>query len=299
MAVASYVAAALNIAVAGVSLAIRRDVDAAPEPSSPAAAVAMRGVYFAIGMSGLCALGAEVVWTRILSLMLGPTTYTFSIILGVFLAGLGLGSWGGAKLAELKSNPRLWLALSQFLLCLCVAWAAFALAGWLPYWKGNVDSLRGPWKDFQGDVLRTMLAVLPGAVLWGASFPLALASVATQEGADPARVVGGIYGANTIGAILGSILFALLVIPAEGTLGAQQLLIVLSGAGGAVALYGAMPKVTAKLAGGFAIALIVAWLIPPVPWMLIGFGRRLPSTTGRWDLLEELEGINSSAAWSR
>ena len=49
-------------------------------------------VYIAIALSGLCALGAQVLWTRLLSLMLGPTVYTFSIILGVFLTGLGIGS---------------------------------------------------------------------------------------------------------------------------------------------------------------------------------------------------------------
>ncbi len=46
-------------------------------------------MYVAIGLSGLTALGAEVVWTRLLSVMLGATVYTFSIILAVFLVGLG------------------------------------------------------------------------------------------------------------------------------------------------------------------------------------------------------------------
>ena len=56
-------------------------------------------IYVAIALSGLCALGAEVVWTRLLSLMLGATTYTFSIILAVFLIGLGIGSSLGSVLA--------------------------------------------------------------------------------------------------------------------------------------------------------------------------------------------------------
>ena len=40
----------------------------------------------------MAALGAEVVWTRLLSLLLGGTVYTFSLILAVFLIGLGIGS---------------------------------------------------------------------------------------------------------------------------------------------------------------------------------------------------------------
>ena len=55
-------------------------------------AAGRRAVYLAIALSGLSALGAEVVWTRLLSLLLGGTVYTFSIILAVFLVGLGIGS---------------------------------------------------------------------------------------------------------------------------------------------------------------------------------------------------------------
>ncbi len=57
---------------------------------------ARRLVYVAIALSGLTALASEVLWTRLLSLLFGATTYTFSLILAVFLAGLGLGSSVGA-----------------------------------------------------------------------------------------------------------------------------------------------------------------------------------------------------------
>ena len=57
-------------------------------------------VYLAIALSGMSALGAEVVWTRLLSLILGGTVYTFSLILAVFLVGLGIGSSLGAFLAR-------------------------------------------------------------------------------------------------------------------------------------------------------------------------------------------------------
>ena len=56
-----------------------------------------------------------------------------------------------------------------------------------------------------------MWVVLPGAMLWGASFPLALASLASR-GQDPARLVGGVYAANTVGAIVGSLGASLLLV---------------------------------------------------------------------------------------
>ena len=60
----------------------------------------MTPVYVAAALSGFTALGAEVVWTRQLSLLFGASVYTFSLILAVFLAGLGVGSYVGSYLAR-------------------------------------------------------------------------------------------------------------------------------------------------------------------------------------------------------
>ena len=59
--------------------------------------------------------------------------------------------------------------------------------------------------------------MLPGAILWGASFPLALAAVAAR-GQDSARLVGGVYAANTVGAIVGALVTSLVLV---GTVGSQ------------------------------------------------------------------------------
>ena len=114
LAIATYIAVTINIAVALFSFALasrnpyRRSTAHSATPTgrvhgSPA-------IYLAIGLSGLCALGAQVVWTRQLSLMLGATVYTFSIILAVFLIGLGIGAGLGATLARRTPRPRLALA---------------------------------------------------------------------------------------------------------------------------------------------------------------------------------------------
>jgi spermidine synthase len=103
--VATIAAVAINLAVAATALAIAKP-DLAP-PAAPSARHPAQGaqqsahngaVYLAIALSGAAALGAEVVWTRLLSLTLGATTYTFSMILGVFLTGLGIGSAAGAAI---------------------------------------------------------------------------------------------------------------------------------------------------------------------------------------------------------
>src|SRR5262249_56739942 len=122
------------------------------------------------------------------------------IILAVFLVGLGIGSAAGALLARSRLNAGALLGVCQLLLAGAVAWAAQMLANSLPYWPINPALSRSPWVDFQLDLVRCLWAVLPAALLWGASFPLALAAGAAR-GQDPGRLVGGMYAANTVGAI--------------------------------------------------------------------------------------------------
>lgn len=49
----------------------------------------------------------------------------------------------------------------------------------LPYWPIDPWLSLSPWFDFQIDLLRTFAMTFPAAVLWGASFPLALAALAS------------------------------------------------------------------------------------------------------------------------
>src|SRR5688572_25110140 len=89
---ASLVAVALNAIVAILSFLLSKRAPYAPAQDaeqgvSTRGSVAWRGIYVTIALSGVSALGAEVVWTRLLSLLFGATTYAFSIILAVFLGG--------------------------------------------------------------------------------------------------------------------------------------------------------------------------------------------------------------------
>ncbi|MBN1361175.1 MAG: fused MFS/spermidine synthase, partial [Sedimentisphaerales bacterium] len=298
MATATYVAAAINLTVAGVGLALagrtaHRPAGLPGMQETPPRAPAAGRVYWAIGLSGLCALGAEVVWTRILSLLLGGTVYTFSIILAVFLAGLGIGSSIGALLARHSRRPRLALGACQLLLMGAIAWTAYVLARSLPYWPIDTTLSRSPWFDFQLDLARCIWAVLPGAILWGASFPLALASVAAP-GQDPGRLVGGVYAANTVGAIVGSLAFSMIFVPWIGTQGSQQIMVGLSAFSGLLLLVplGHAPGAESlarrlatrwprwvAAAGAAALAALLIWRVPTIPWGLIAHGRHMATYT--------------------
>ncbi len=306
MTTATFAAAAINAAVALVSLWI---AGRTPHRSSgrEAETVVSKGpiywpVYAAIGLSGAAALGAEVVWTRLLGLMLGGTVYTFSIILAVFLIGLGTGSAAGSMLAR-TVRPRLAFGICQALLIAAVAWTAIMLSSSLPFWPVNPLLTSSPWFTFQIDMARCLWAMLPATLLWGASFPLALAAAATEK-QDAARLVGGIYAANTGGAIAGALGFSLFLVPWIGTPGSERLLIVLSAAGALLMLF-PLVRASKSLAGAAALtaALVMGALlltsIGDVPGMLIAYGRRTVMSMDRSKILYAGEGRNSSIAISR
>ena len=200
-----------------------------------------------IALSGLTALGAEVVWTRLLSLLFGATAYTFSMILAVFLTGLGIGSSLGSALARGAANPRAALGWCQVGICVALAWAAYATGSSLPFWPINPSISTSLSFTFQLDLMRAIWVMLPGAILWGASFPLALAAVATR-GQDPARLVGGVYAANTVGAIVGALVTSLGLVGTVGSQIAQQSLIGVAALSGLLMLGGANPGQSAVMA---------------------------------------------------
>ncbi len=230
--VATYVAVALNLGVAAAASALARRraaerVVAVDAPrTSPARGV--RAIYVATALSGMTALAAEVLWTRHLSLLLGGTVYTFALILAVFLFGLGLGSAAGAALGT-RVEPRAALAFCQSMLAVAMAAAAYALARSLPYWPIDVELPTTASVALQLDLLRAAYVALPAALLWGASFPLALAA-AIRAGDEPRRAVGRLYAANTAGAIVGALATTFVLVAVIGSQRAQQVLILLSAA---------------------------------------------------------------------
>ena len=130
-------------------------------------------MYLALALSGASALAAQVIWTRQLALLLGATVYTFSLVLAVFLVGLGVGSSIGSLLARTIEKPRVAFGWCQVLTVLAMAWSAYMLNASLPFWPVNVELSTDIWRTFHIDLARTFWAVLPAPILWGASFPLA------------------------------------------------------------------------------------------------------------------------------
>ena len=310
---ATYVAVAINALVAGGALWLARTTvyESAQEGRAAASgppAPAIWPVLVTIGLSGFTALSAEVVWTRLLSLQLGATVYTYSLILAAILLGIGIGSYAGSLLVRLTVSPRVLLGLCQAVLAVGIAWSAYLLTAVLPFADNAAALSSSPMVAFQHGLTRSLLAVLPAALLWGASFPLALAA-ATRRERDQGRSVGYVYAANTIGAVIGALWTSLVAMAWLGSQHTQQVLI---GAAAFSALLMLLPvgvdkkqrsEVTPQTAGLVAIPLLLALIlvgtVQPVPGALVGYGPGSASWQDAYGSFIYIgEGMNSSVAVS-
>jgi spermidine synthase len=310
---ATYVAVMLNVAVAGIGLFVAKTAPYEPPPTTKGGIELAPGatwVYVTIALSGMTALAAESVWTRILGLLFGATTYTFSQILACFLIGLGIGSTAGSMVARDLERPRVALGWCQMLLCGAIAWTAYITTQSMPYWPINPSISTDQWFTLQLDFVRCLWAVLPAAILWGASFPLALAAVA-GKGQDPARLVGGVYAANTLGAIIGAVgtVGLILLLPEPQSQHIQQILVVIAAISGLLMLAPAVAGGegsggqfrVAALVGLLAVTGGAGWLarnVPAVPGLLVAYGRYAVTWIGLSKIIYQGEGINAFVAVS-
>lgn len=304
MGVTTAVAAGINLAVAAISFALARGTST----RTPVVSSGERGggtpsnwpVYLTIALSGATALGAEVVWTRLLGMLLLATVYVFAIILAVFLAGLAIGTAAGSALLK-KIRPQAALGWCQIFLAIGMAWTAYSIVHTLPYWNDAVLTTNNGWQMYALDLKRCVWAILPSTLFWGASFPLACAAVA-RPGEDSGRTAGQIYAANTLGGIAGALLVSLWMIPALGSSQTERVLLIAALLSGLVALVPAMKRsfgAWAALAACLIVGALLTWDIDPIPGELIAYGRRMGINAGQSTILYTKEGRNSSVAISQ
>ncbi len=203
-----------------------RVVDASPEPKAtkhaaepPVAIYSSLLVFF--GISGFCAMAFEVLWTRMLILLLNNTTYAFSLILAIFLLGIGAGSALTSGTAK-KSPGDAALLFARFqvfigLLAL-ISLLVFAYNGPL---MDLVAAVIGGGKVIPGE--RTMMEagifsaiiIFPCTFLMGGCFPLIVGAISSAP-EKTGGAVGRLYAMNMIGCVLGSIVAGYLFIPLIG-----------------------------------------------------------------------------------
>ena len=170
----------------------------------------------ALGASGFASLTLQVVWTRLLVQILGPTTYAFSIVVAIFIVGLAAGAAVGARLVSRVRSAAVGLAVCM-LVSVGLALAAASLVEWALLAIAQVVAT----PEFQfGDVLaREILLVtgllLPMTIAFGAAFPFAVALAAGRD-ESITETLGRIYAVNTVGAIAGALLSGFVLVPQIG-----------------------------------------------------------------------------------
>ena len=206
-----------------------------PETATAATVTAQPWLAMAIlGLSGFASLVHEIAWTRILALVLGPTTYAFAATLAAVVAGVAIGSGAGAwAVGRMKAGSHAgWLAVVLAIGAITIVVTSALAGSYVPRVVAHqIAASPGSFSVLlrQG-MLLTSLLILPTAICLGAAFPLAL-SIAGDPAHSPARRFGLVYAVNTIGAVVGTLAAGFVLIPRLGlqaTLAAAALVLVVA-----------------------------------------------------------------------
>jgi spermidine synthase len=213
--------------------------------------------------SGFVALGSEVAWTRVLALLVGPTTYAFSGLLATFLVCLSIGAVIGRRLGR-TPHATLWLGLTSLGAAVATA-SAISNTSRVLIWIAQAGGAPGTFSAAIVQQLAvTAILVGPLAIACGASFPLALA-VMTRHGLTPIHL-GRAYAMNTAGSVAGALIIGFIAIPVLG-LHATLRLCGLASVLMAVVIFAAAPASALVRATGVAVALLAGiGAIRADPW---------------------------------
>jgi spermidine synthase len=212
------IAAAINLVVGLIALRLQGHPITPPSVRSVAKGTDKNPFWlFAALVSGFVTISTQVSWTRILTMVIGSSTYAFSIVVALFLIGLAGGAWfigrkdRSAKLRRTMIVVELSTAVSLF--------ASLYVVNWLPWLVVNlgINLHVSSWAGLLGlQITSATLLILVPALLMGMVMPLVLEWAASDPDGAVARV-GRAYAVNTIGAIAGAFLTGFVLIPKTST----------------------------------------------------------------------------------
>lgn len=171
--------------------------------------------FFVSGVTGLI---YEVVWTRLLTRVMGNTHYSIATVLTIFMAGLALGSYLGGRWIDGKKNPLLVYATLEgaigiyCLLIPSIIDSAFPLFEWVYQTQNESYSKASLYRFF----ICGVILLIPTALM-GATLPV-LSKYVSRERACIGRDVGTLYSLNTFGAVFGALSSAFLFMRIWGVL---------------------------------------------------------------------------------
>jgi len=169
-------------------------------------------------ISGFCSILYEIVWLRLAMAQFGVTSALTSIVLSMFMAGLGLGSWGAGRLIKIYEGdhegsikiPALRLyALAELLI------GVSALLVPYQFWSGRQLlerlAISSSWSYYLGSGICVALTLIPWCACMGATIPLAMLAIRKRRAAGSERSFSYLYLANVLGAVAGATVPLLLI----------------------------------------------------------------------------------------
>jgi len=196
-------------------------------------------LFFMSGMSGLI---YEVIWTRVLLTVFGATIYAVATVLAAFMGGLALGSAGGGRLADRLRRPLRAYGLIELVVAgtaLAVPWALDLFDPLYRALYGSGGAATAGEPSFFGlSLIRfavSFLVLLVPTTCMGATLPVMARFLVRRAGRQGSRI-GGLYAANTAGAVSGTFLAGFVLIASLGVHGSMVAAAALSCCVGVTAL---------------------------------------------------------------
>ncbi|HUA14359.1 MAG TPA: hypothetical protein VMG31_03610 [Verrucomicrobiae bacterium] len=167
-------------------------------------------VFFLV--SGFCSVLYELVWLRLAMAQFGVTTAMVSIVLSVFMAGLGLGSWASGRWIanhRVGRQSRVWqypalriYALTEFLIGI----SGLLVPSMLVWGRRFLErsSLSSSLSSYCVSGLWVAVALVPWCTLMGATVPLAMRAIGQTMPAESRRSFSYLYMGNVAGAVAGT-----------------------------------------------------------------------------------------------
>lgn len=276
----------------------------------------LRRCLMIYALSGFIALALEMLWFRLLGVMLKSTAFTFGTLLTIYLAGVGAGSLAGTWLVGRMRRPAQWFLVLQ---CGIGAYTGLMTAGLLAAvnhwsWLAGVRKYLDGYEPVDANttllqlqkwwagalsvhellvalifpVLHLGLPLLligPPTLMMGLSYPLlqqAVQSDLTLVG----RRVGWIQTANIVGSTLGAVLVSTLLLPLLGTAQTLQLLVLLSG------VFGLLAVANAKMSLRVTFAVLMLASIMSIPGQQTLWAWAHGTTRERIHLAEDAAGVS-------
>ena len=169
-------------------------------------------VFFFI--SGFCSILYEIIWLRLAMAQFGVTSALVSIVLSMFMAGLGLGSWGAGRLIRRYGNRRSIPALRVYALTELVIGFSALLVPYELLWGRSLlerTGLASSSAYYLGSGICIGLTLVPWCAFMGATIPVAMLAIKNDFSDESPRSFSFLYLSNVLGAVGGATLPLLLI----------------------------------------------------------------------------------------